>query len=56
MNKNTGVSQVNLRFETKEKGYCYRHDYDYKINGEVECKYCKEEDEKENAYDLEEEK
>lgn len=24
-------------------GYCYRHDYDFEMNKESGCKYCKEE-------------
>jgi len=39
--------------ELKETdGYCYRHDYDFEINGESECKYCKEEEYQDNTFDI----
>ena len=35
-----------------DNGYCYRHNYDFKLNGEDECKYCKEEFDEDNAYEV----
>ena len=41
------IKNINIK-----KEYCQRHDYDFKINGEDECKYCKEEYEQDNAYEI----
>lgn len=40
---------------TKQNKYCERHDYDYGINLEDECKYCKEEYFNNISYDFERE-
>jgi len=41
------------KLHPEDFGYCERHQYDYKENGESECKYCKQERDEDNAYEVE---